>query len=244
MTPAPNAKPAGIAPPDSHHRPSGDVGAGQGRRLSARELFNRLQDGRRRGEPSTAEIKRPSIRALFNRLPESHSTASQAVHRRPSVRDLFNKLPPPPRATDPKPTHPSAPTLPPPPQPGVVQLGDDDMAVDLIPAPIPVRQDLSHLNDTDPPAENIRPSLSIPTSAQYIFNTTDRLSTRQTVRSWDGGYRPEDWVFQREDLHADQVDRDRILPVVLGDSGYPYYVGPDVYEFLPLTFSRPYRQRN
>jgi len=59
---------------------------------------------------------------------------------------------------------------------------------------------------------------------QYIFNTTDDFATRQTKRSWASSYHADDWVFAWEELHADQVDWDQILPILLWDAGYPVFV--------------------
>jgi hypothetical protein len=58
----------------------------------------------------------------------------------------------------------------------------------------------------------------------FIFNTNDLLATRQTIRSWRGSSRPEDWIVAREDLHADHVDSDRALPNEMQDPWFPTFV--------------------
>jgi len=89
--------------------------------------------------------------------------------------------------------------------------------------PIPPKGPISadtHLADL----KAVHPSILEEDQHQYISNTTDDFATRQTKRSWAGSYHADDWVFAREELHADQVDRDRILPILLWDAGYPVFV--------------------
>ena len=72
----------------------------------------------------------------------------------------------------------------------------------------------------------------------YIFHTNDTLATRQTLRTWTGTHRAEDWVPSREDLHAEEVDRSRILPLQILERGYPHFVG---FILTLLIFSDSFR---
>jgi hypothetical protein len=62
------------------------------------------------------------------------------------------------------------------------------------------------------------------TRTDYIYNSNDLIATRQTVRSWKGSYRPDEWVISREELHADEVDRARALAIDLEEADYPKFV--------------------
>jgi hypothetical protein len=85
---------------------------------------------------------------------------------------------------------------------------------------------------------NTRPSVSSPELSPdlgpmpYVFHTNDELATRQTIRSWHGTLRAEDWIPSREDLHADEVDRSRILPLRLLDDDYPIFVSFKILNFI------------
>jgi hypothetical protein len=70
------------------------------------------------------------------------------------------------------------------------------------------------------------------TDVNFVFNTNDLLATRQTIRSWRGSNRPEDWIVAREDLHADHVDNDRALPGEIQDPWFPSFVSQ--FQYLPL----------
>jgi hypothetical protein len=79
--------------------------------------------------------------------------------------------------------------------------------------------------DTSPP-----PS---PSLLPFVFNTNDILATRQVIGSWRGSSKPLEWILSCEELHAEHVDLDRMLPEEMDDSFYPSFVS-----FSPLFFGR------
>jgi hypothetical protein len=92
-------------------------------------------------------------------------------------------------------------------------------------APTPSVTNAPHLRVT--PAED---------EVNFVFNSNDLLATRQTIRSWRGSNRPEDWIVAREDLHAAHVDSDRALPSEMQDPWFPSFVSR-FYYFLSLLTS-------
>ena len=68
---------------------------------------------------------------------------------------------------------------------------------------------------------------------KFVFHTDDFLATRQTTGSWRGSRNPDEWILSREDLHAEQVDRDRDLPEEMDNPWYPSYVSG--FSFLSTT---------
>lgn len=184
---------------------------------SARDLFNRLPQSRR------PEAPRPSARELFNRLPQGHRPEAKPL----GLSELYSALP---RPSSPSPASTAPGHLQPKPdnslagQKAVIDLADDDDHDPIPPfEPMPPKGPISA--DTHPAdLKAVHPSILEENQHQYIFNTTDDFATRQTKRSWAGSYHANDWVFAREELHADQVDRDRVLPILLWDAGYPVFV--------------------
>jgi len=187
---------------------------------SARDLFNRLPQSRR---PDRPEAPRPSARELFNRLPQGHRLEAKPL----GLSELYSALP---RPSSPSSASTALGHLPPKPDnslagpKAVIDLTDDDDH-DPIPPFEPI-QPKGPISADTPLADlkAIHPSIFEEDRHQYIFNTTDDFATRQTKRSWAGSYHADDWVFAREELHADQVDRDRVLPILLWDAGYPAFV--------------------
>ena len=97
LHPALKAKP-GKSIPISSRTAQSDANETQ-RRPSARELFNRLPEGRCPDPKSN--IAKPSIRELFNRLPDRPTPGGEGQQglnapNKPPIRDLFNHLPTPP----------------------------------------------------------------------------------------------------------------------------------------------------
>ena len=68
---------------------------------------------------------------------------------------------------------------------------------------------------------------------KFVFHTDDFLATRQTTGSWRGSRNPHEWILSQEDLHAEQVDRDRDLPEEMDNAWYPSYVSR--FLFLSTT---------
>lgn len=224
-----------------------------------RELFNRLPRARQSDERG---LQQPSVRDLYNRLPGGPRHSHENDGPKSNLRELFNRLPHPdlptskqlphlselyfalPPANSPPPVHPSSPKNDPetdnvldtPKAPVVIDLTSDDDEIPPFERNPKLHEKERISADDNHPADLKAPSPSIfpEYPREYIFNTTDELATRQTKRSWAGSYCPHDWVFGREELHADQVDRDRALPNRLSDTGYPHYVGHIV--FLPPSF--------
>ena len=70
----------------------------------------------------------------------------------------------------------------------------------------------------------------------FVFNTNLPINPRRTIRPWVGSLRPEDWVPSREELHADQVDFARSLPLEMSHAGYPAYVSLFYLKSLTTTY--------
>ena len=145
--------------------------------------------------------------------------------KKPTLSELFKRLPPPPEIKGSKPLPhlselysalPSTSPLPAPTPSDAFRYPEPDAAASQKAPPVVIDDDPMEVDEIPEPTM-FRP-------VPYVFNTTDDFATRQTKRSWAGSYRAEDWVFQREELHADQVDRDRVLPVLMWDAGYPHFV--------------------
>jgi hypothetical protein len=194
-------------------------------------------------EQKSQSVKNTS-RQLFNRLPPPDRPGSNPLAQ---LSDLYSALPPPlspaPASTAPEPSLPAKPNNSSAVPKVVIDLTDDHY-VPMLPfeakKPIAPKGPISA--DTHPAdVKAAHPSILAEDPHQYIFNTTDDLATRQTERSWAGSYRADDWVFGREELHADQVDRDRALPILLWDAGYPLFVSL-VFFLSLLLFKNSIRQ--
>jgi hypothetical protein len=85
-----------------------------------------------------------------------------------------------------------------------------------------------------------RPQRHAPNGTEFVFNTNDLLSTRQTIRSWKGSYLPEHFILSREELHADQVDQDRALPEEMNEASFPSFVSGPFPSYICLKLPRPY----
>lgn len=59
--------------------------------------------------------------------------------------------------------------------------------------------------------------------SRFIYNSNCRLSSRTMKRSWSGAYDSEEVVLGLEELHAEQVDRDRGLVHEM-DEDHPVFV--------------------
>jgi hypothetical protein len=70
-----------------------------------------------------------------------------------------------------------------------------------------------------------------PPNSNFVYHTNNHLATRQTSRSWHGSHRPDNWIVSREELHADEVDCARELPVTLEEGDFPVFVSNNVSSF-------------
>ena len=115
------------------------------------------------------------------------------------------------------------------------------MVDDLLPDPgIPMEG--IHQPYMDDAMEDIQPTDPPPNDSdseadyysRYIFNTNNQISSREMMKSRTGGYDEDDWVLGMEELHADQVDRDRYLAIAK-DMDLPKFVRFHLSEriFLP-----------
>lgn len=203
--------------------------------------------------PSTSNIRHasdlfrmlPPVSALphANQIP-TPTPKTRKIHH---ANDLFQLLPP---AT--LPPHPVPPTPPSVPQKEKIRHANDlfrflppaatpllkiPSAIPIpLPAPSEETADIAQQHDVETAAATtsssfpsssksaIMDTMDEDTDEKFVFNTNNILATRQETGSWRLREKDPEWILSREELHAEQVDLDRLLPAEMSRPFYPTYV--------------------
>lgn len=101
------------------------------------------------------------------------------------------------------------------------------MEMDVIPA-----SDIFPASDAAPASDVENPDDEEEWS-RFVFNSNTGITSRKMKRTWSGAYDSDALVLGYEELHAEQVDRDRDLAQEM-DEDHPVFVR--LLIFLPRFF--------